>query len=652
MTGGRDFDRRSRSAQRDAAAIDGAAVRARALQDAAGNQVAAGIFDAAAPLAPVARQTLERVFGVDLGDLRLHGGLHGEEAAAREGAAAVTKGDDLYVPPRAATRKVVIAHELAHAIQQAQAPPPEGFRSSADLETEAGNAAAGGELTAAPHGAAQHFDFFGLLDGEEEKTPKPDAKRIAFISDRLRNDPEQWRELRMAPEFPLALQQAPDVAQRLQGDPEYGKWVRNHSYVPAASQHAKLEGEEQRHQEKHPLPAASKDPGGDWKSSFERNATLTQRGQRAGRRRVGLGEYYGEHERILDAPIPILEMVPGGKLARLGLELGHGEKVSGRRVDRLEKAKEFVVEAGLQSLQFIGPEAEALGSESGVAGRELGAPLLGETEETLLNVRSPAPVTEPIVDPAELHASQTSEAAASLEQRGIELPEAESEMVIEGNEAPHGTSAEARQRAIELPEVEPETTIERNETPHGTSAEAEQRAESFTHSSDVDPARAPRGFESGRATPGRNVRPGGLEGLESHSFGGGLRARSGLQGRFMDTALDTIAADPNHKLRFLLAEDGTWLSRTHLSELPTVQAGHLTSFHSGAPEALALEDSFFNQLTNWRGETQGATFFKTAVDIDGVAVEWRTAMAWEKAGLLPKGTVADAAAHSGWTGAP
>ena len=43
-------------------------------------------------------------------------------------------------------------------------------------------------------------------------------------------------------------------------------------------------------------------------------------------------------------------------------------------------------------------------------------------------------------------------------------------------------------------------------------------------------------------------------------------------------------------------------ARHHANEhAPAVQAGHLQSFHSGAPERLALEDADRNQLKNWTG---------------------------------------------------
>jgi hypothetical protein len=74
----------------------------------------------------------------------------------------------------------------------------------------------------------------------------------------------------------------------------------------------------------------------------------------------------------------------------------------------------------------------------------------------------------------------------------------------------------------------------------------------------------------------------------------------------------------------------------------------LTSFHSGADERFGLEDSFFNQLTNWKGESQGAILHESAVLIGGLPVELRTGQMWEDVGFIPRGTVANAPPATGW----
>jgi hypothetical protein len=103
----------------------------------------------------------------------------------------------------------------------------------------------------------------------------------------------------------------------------------------------------------------------------------------------------------------------------------------------------------------------------------------------------------------------------------------------------------------------------------------------------------------------------------------------------MSRALEVILSNPNHPLRFLVnPATNTWYARSHLSELPTVQAGHLVSRHSGAPERYGLQDSWRNQQQNWRGETQGAVFTRDAVDVGGVPVEKETALMWQRTGMI------------------
>jgi hypothetical protein len=126
-----------------------------------------------------------------------------------------------------------------------------------------------------------------------------------------------------------------------------------------------------------------------------------------------------------------------------------------------------------------------------------------------------------------------------------------------------------------------------------------------------------------------------------------------LRNAFMNRALHQVMVVRDgqaHPLAFLVDRAaGKWKSRDMHAVCPTVQAGHLTSRHSGEEERLALEDSTWNQWSSHRGESQGAIFFKEAVLIGGIPVERRTAVTWEAAGLLPRGTVASALASSGWS---
>jgi hypothetical protein len=127
-----------------------------------------------------------------------------------------------------------------------------------------------------------------------------------------------------------------------------------------------------------------------------------------------------------------------------------------------------------------------------------------------------------------------------------------------------------------------------------------------------------------------------------------------LRDAFMRHALVQIMAGyppgTTHPLIFLVdLSTRNWKARQLYTLDPTVQAGHLTSRHSGEPERLALEDSMFNQMSSHVGESKGAIFFKSAVLIGNVPVELRTARMWERLGALPQGTVDIAAVSSGWT---
>jgi hypothetical protein len=125
---------------------------------------------------------------------------------------------------------------------------------------------------------------------------------------------------------------------------------------------------------------------------------------------------------------------------------------------------------------------------------------------------------------------------------------------------------------------------------------------------------------------------------------------------FMNWALKEIKTqmadhpDGSHPLRKLLDESGAhWQARVVYTPHVSVQAGHLTSGHSKAQEFFAIEDSLYNKLSNDLGESKGRIFLKEAVDIGGIPVERRTAEMWERNDVIPKGTVANAAPHPGWT---
>jgi hypothetical protein len=85
------------------------------------------------------RSALETSFGVDLSHLRVHRGEGAQEACEAMGAHAYTLGGDIAL--RAEPHPWLLAHEVAHTIQQGATPRAPGGAASGSLESEADRAA-------------------------------------------------------------------------------------------------------------------------------------------------------------------------------------------------------------------------------------------------------------------------------------------------------------------------------------------------------------------------------------------------------------------------------------------------------------------------------------------------------------------------------
>ena len=93
-----------------------------------------------------ARDALERTFGLDLGGAHLHAGEHADAYAREQGADAVTEGEDVYFRtdtyrPETAPGLWLVAHEVAHVLQQSKLPsgwsPTQGARGSLERDANA-----------------------------------------------------------------------------------------------------------------------------------------------------------------------------------------------------------------------------------------------------------------------------------------------------------------------------------------------------------------------------------------------------------------------------------------------------------------------------------------------------------------------------------
>lgn len=117
-------------------------------------------------------------------------------------------------------------------------------------------------------------------------------------------------------------------------------------------------------------------------------------------------------------------------------------------------------------------------------------------------------------------------------------------------------------------------------------------------------------------------------------------------------AAKKIAADPKHKLNFLLDEKDKFKSQKGLTSHDQlinrpdlVQMGHIESKKLGGQERVMLQGAWENQLNNITIESShrgGGVLEQQAIDIGGVAVDLKTATFWEKIGRLDPGTVKSA----------
>ncbi|HEX2269885.1 MAG TPA: RHS repeat-associated core domain-containing protein [Pyrinomonadaceae bacterium] len=130
-----------------------------------------------------------------------------------------------------------------------------------------------------------------------------------------------------------------------------------------------------------------------------------------------------------------------------------------------------------------------------------------------------------------------------------------------------------------------------------------------------------------------------------------ITAFIGTRAQFRDYVLAKLQREPNNPLRFLLNAEGTGFkrptSRAH-SELinnPDVwEAGHIASDKIGG-NRLMIQSAWENQVQNISVEhvrVGGAVLSSAAVEVGGLPVARSTVLWWEQAGLLPRGTAANA----------
>ncbi len=161
------------------------------------------------PLDGATRNSMERAFGRNLGDVRTHTGPEAEQASAALGARAFTAGRDVYFgrgqyQPGTAEGDRLLAHELTHTIQQSNTPAasPQGKLTVSDpgdadereAEAAAEHVAQGGRIQAASLSASSALLRPQKAADAEQAPPTGGAAPITTVVDlkkaRFENPPE------------------------------------------------------------------------------------------------------------------------------------------------------------------------------------------------------------------------------------------------------------------------------------------------------------------------------------------------------------------------------------------------------------------------------------------------------------------------------
>ena len=195
-----------------------------ALQRAAGNRAVTSLLAGSSgrPLDSATRVEMESKFGADFGGVRIHSGKAAADVALRAGARAITAGHDIvfgegFYAPASPSGKRLIAHELAHVIQQNR--PGGRSASSAAAESEARDAGANvaGGHTTTVQGATPGGAQADPLSKEEIQ------KRIAENESRAADaSPQEAQDLFQEREALLQQLKAPGTAPQAPGSPDAG----------------------------------------------------------------------------------------------------------------------------------------------------------------------------------------------------------------------------------------------------------------------------------------------------------------------------------------------------------------------------------------------------------------------------------------------
>jgi len=349
---------------------------------------------------------------VEVGSVHTHRGPAADAHARAEGAAAYTQGRDVYLSQEVDLAddlgQRVLAHELAHVVQQSRGQAGETTAGQASLEREANNLAGLGVQGAIQPGAAVPGTVQRITEEElmsewrrlhprrklPQKTAAPgELSTIDEGADRAdREAYRAWRDERLSQlraeaaslvrpwsEADEARRRASAAAPEMQSTVPMPPTVQPETSPSETAQHARSEvfdfvpvADPSRRsatfipvapaaQPTRPLPVPTEDwatepnkktPEERVKETHEARTPLRKKGQQ----QPALQEFYSEYDRAIDEGLQELHLIPGVRLGWLLGELATGETASGRAIDREQKFKEASLEAILTLSSVIGPE--------------------------------------------------------------------------------------------------------------------------------------------------------------------------------------------------------------------------------------------------------------------------------------------------------
>lgn len=420
----------------------------------------------------------------------VHTGPEADDRTRAEGAAAYTKGRNVYlrsgIDPTSNLGARVVTHELMHVAQQERGRAGWPLSTEADLEHEASAVSGVGTVESTT------FEMGAAAPNSVQKLTEKEVKAIQ--EEELH---KEWRQLHPRKGLatkPVAPGNIPEVDEEAeQAEREaYAAWREDRLKQLSAKVRPGTEADEARKRagaaeeagalgftdaEGRPvqgpvtlLPSEvfmpvvqqskatpkqllpKRNLAAEAKAGWEARTSPREKAEAA--KRPPPGMFIGEHERALLKASKMFDIVPGAKLGRNIVEFIEGEDILGRKLSRREVSREISKETLFQVVPLLIPEVgmigEGVGSEAPLIERELGevAPTVerevggfgGLGRETVADL----PPTEPIGDVFEPSITPPAEHPEGFLEHGVEAPEVAPEPPLESTAHPPAGDVEVR----------------------------------------------------------------------------------------------------------------------------------------------------------------------------------------------------------------